>query len=152
MRKSTPVESEISERIEAEDARRHPADGLCALQRMTTKQHQTICVQKRVRIISLRSKKYRLALRRSDAIGTSNSSFDFRRRIWHLMLLAQVAGLHRAVPSTSLDKPYSVWREHYILCPFLCQVFFIFSLTLLNIYYPLFLYLLWKMWYNRKVL
>jgi hypothetical protein len=26
------------------------------------------------------------------------------------MLKAQVVGLHRAVPSTTLDKPYSVWR------------------------------------------
>jgi len=32
-----------------------------------------------------------------------SSSFDYRR-IWHLALSAQVAGLHRAVPSTTLDK------------------------------------------------
>ena len=32
--------------------------------------------------------------------------FRFPRRIWHLAL--QVAGFHRAVPSTALDKAYSI--------------------------------------------
>ena len=44
----------------------------------------------------------------SEKVRLPPSSFVFIRRIWHLTHgFAQVAGFHRAVPSTALDKIYS---------------------------------------------
>ena len=46
----------------------------------------------------------------------------FSRRIWHLAIL-QVAGLHRAVPSTTLDKAVQLCH-HYTRYSVFVKVFF----------------------------